>query len=71
MSSKFYHQFKKDPNITNPSFDETTDLISYEEMLKEEGLSEEFRKSLEKLKLDRDRKLIQDKLDKLKINNKK
>ncbi len=62
-----YHQFKKDPNLTNPSFDETTDLITYEDILKEENLSNEFRKSIEKLKLDRDRKLIQDKLDKLKI----
>ena len=67
MSSKFYHQFKKDPTITNPSFDEATDLVKYEDILKEEGLSDEFRKSIEKLKLDRDRKLVQDKLDKLKI----
>ena len=67
MSSKFYHQFKKDPKINSSSFDEITDICTYEDMLKDDKLTPEDRLRIEKLKLTRDRKLIQDRLDKLKI----
>ena len=67
MSGKMYNQFKKDPNITTSGFDVNTDVITYEDMLKDEKLTEEDRKRIEKLKHDRDRKLVMDKLDKLKI----
>ena len=69
MSSNMYKQFRKDPNITNPGFDVNTDIVTYEDMLKDDKLSDEDRKRIEKLKHDRDRKLIMDKLDKLKIKH--
>ena len=64
-----YKQFKKDQNITTSGFDAITDVITYEDILKDEKLSDEDRKRIEKLKHDRDRKLIIDKLDKLKIKH--
>lgn len=67
MSSNMYKQFRKDPNITNSGFDVNTDIVTYEDMLKDDKLSDEDRKRIEKLKHDRDRKLVMDKLDKLKI----
>ena len=67
--SGMYKQFKKDQNITTSGFDAITDVITYEDILKDEKLSDEDRKRIEKLKHDRDRKLIIDKLDKLKIKH--
>jgi hypothetical protein len=71
MSGQFYHQFKKN-GITNDMFDKETDIITYEDLLKDPNLDKETRERYEKLKLERDRKLIIDKLDKLKLksNNK-
>lgn len=66
MSGQFYHQFKK-KGINNDMFDEKTDIITYEDLLKDPNLDKETRERYEKLKLERDRKLIIDKLDKLKI----
>jgi hypothetical protein len=66
MSGQFYHQFKK-KGINNDMFDEKTDIITYEDLLKDPNLDKETKLRYEKLKLERDRKLIIDKLDKLKI----
>ena len=69
MSSKFYHQFKADPKFkfNTSGFDETTDICTYEDMLKDDKLTPEDRLRIEKLKLARDRKLIIERLEKLKI----
>ncbi len=67
MSGKFYHQFKK-KGINNDMFDEKTDIITYEDLLKDPNLDKETRERYEKLKLERDRKLIIEKLDKLKLD---
>ena len=66
MSGQFYHQFKKN-GLTNDMFDKETDIITYEDLLKDTNLDKETRERYEKLKLERDRKLIIDKLDKLKL----
>jgi hypothetical protein len=66
MSGQFYHQFKK-KGINNDMFDEKTDIITYEDLLKDPNLDKETKLRYEKLKLERDRKLIIDKLDKLKL----
>ena len=66
MSGKFYHQFKN-KGINNDMFDEKTDIITYEDLLKDPNLDKETKLRYEKLKLERDRKLIIDKLDKLKL----
>ena len=66
MSGKFYHQFKK-KGINNDMFDEKTDIITYEDLLKDTTLDKETRERYEKLKLERDRKLVIEKLDKLKL----
>ena len=67
MSGQFYHQFKK-KGITNDMFDKETDIITYEDLLKDPNLDKETRERYEKLKLERDRKLVIDKLDKLKLD---
>jgi hypothetical protein len=67
MSGQFYHQFKN-KGIINDMFDEKTDIITYEDLLKDTNLDKETRERYEKLKLERDRKLIIDKLDKLKLD---
>ena len=71
MSGQFYHQFKK-KGINNDMFDEKTDIITYEDLLKDTNLDKETRERYEKLKLERDRQLIIQKLHKLKLksNNK-
>ena len=67
MSSQFYHQFKK-KGIINHMFDNETDIITYEDLLKDPNLDEQTKLRYEKLKLERDRKLIIEKLDKLKLD---
>ena len=67
MSGQFYHQLKK-KGITNDMFDKETDIITYEDLLKDTTLDKETRERYEKLKLERDRKLIIEKLDKLKLD---
>ena len=67
MSGQFYHQFKK-KGINNDMFDEKTDIITYEDLLKDTTLDKETRERYEKLKLERDRKLVIEKLDKLKLD---
>ena len=67
MSGQFYHQFKK-KGINNDMFDEKTDIITYEDLLKDPNLDKETKLRYEKLKLERDRKLIIEKLDKLKLD---
>ena len=57
----------KDPSTL--LFDED-DFLSYEDILKDTRLSKEDKERYEKLKLDRDRKLIQDKLNNLKLKSK-
>ena len=49
-------------------FDEKTDIITYEDLLKDTNLDKETRERYEKLKLERDRKLVIEKLDKLKLD---
>jgi len=60
----------KNNDINSMLFDDD-DFITYEQILKNDKLSKEDRERFEKLKLDRDRKLIQDKLNNLKIKSKK
>lgn len=60
----------KSNDIHSMLFDDN-DFITYEEILKNDKLSKEDRERFEKLKLDRDRKLIQDKLNNLKLKSKK
>lgn len=60
----------KNNDINSMLFDDD-DFITYEEILKNDKLSKEDRERFEKLKLDRDRKLIQDKLNNLKLKSKK
>ena len=67
MSGQFYHQFKK-KGINNDMFDKETDIITYEDLLKDPNLDEQTKLRYEKLKLERDRKLIIEKLDKLKLD---
>jgi hypothetical protein len=67
MSGQFYHQFKK-KGINNDMFDKETDIITYEDLLKDPNLDKETKLRYEKLKLERDRKLIIEKLDKLKLD---
>ena len=67
MSGQFYHQFKK-TGINNDMFDEKKDIITYEDLLKDTNLDKETRERYEKLKLERDRKLVIEKLDKLKLD---
>ena len=67
MSGQFYHQFKK-KGISNHMFDNETDIITYEDLLKDPNLDKETKLRYEKLKLERDRKLIIEKLDKLKLD---
>ena len=40
MSGQFYHQFKK-KGITNHMFDNETDIITYEDLLKDPNLDEQ------------------------------
>ena len=49
-------------------FDEKTDIITYEDLLKDPNLDKETKLRCEKLKLERDRKLVIEKLDKLKLD---
>lgn len=67
MSGQFYHQFRK-KEINTDMFDEKTDIITYEDLLKDPNLDKETRERYEKLKLERDRKLVIEKLDKLKLD---
>lgn len=60
----------KNNDILSMLFDDD-DFITYEEILKNDKLTKEDRERFEKLKLDRDRKLIQDKLNNLKLKSKK
>ena len=60
----------KNNDIHSMLFDDD-DFITYEEILKNDKLTKEDRERFEKLKLDRDRKLIQDKLNNLKLKSKK
>ena len=66
-----YHPARpKNNDILSMLFDDD-DFITYEEILKNDKLTKEDRERFEKLKLDRDRKLIQDKLNNLKLKSKK
>jgi hypothetical protein len=67
MSGQFYHQFKKKA-INTDMFDKETDIITYEDLLKDTNLDKETRERYVRLKLERDRKLVIEKLDKLKLD---
>jgi hypothetical protein len=66
-----YNPARPKSNDINSMLFDDDDFITYEDILKNDKLSKEDRERFEKLKLDRDRKLIQDKLNNLKLKSKK